>query len=60
MEKAIHWITSIAAAGLIVLLLEKLLPASMARTGLISIGGLAGILWSNFIEWPLKAWARDN
>ena len=57
MKKAVHWIVSIAAAGLIVFVLEKLLPAGIPRGWLISIGGLAGILWNNFIDRPLKAWA---
>jgi hypothetical protein len=60
MRKAMHWIASIAAAGLIVFLLERLLPVGITRGWLIAIGGLAGILWSYFIDWPLKAWAQDR
>jgi hypothetical protein len=60
MRKAAHWIASIAAAGLIVFLLEKLLPAGMPRVWLLAIGGLAGILWCYFVDWPLKAWSQDR
>jgi hypothetical protein len=60
MRKAVHWIASIAAAGLIVFLLEMLLPVGITRVWLIAIGGLAGILWSNFVDRPLKSWAQDR
>jgi len=60
MKKAVHWIASSAAAGLIFFLLEKLLPADITRGWLIAIGGLAGILWSNLIDWPLKTWSQDR
>jgi hypothetical protein len=59
MRTAIHWIASIAAAGLIVFVLLKLLAADMARHWVIAIGGLAGILWSKFVDSPLKAWAQE-
>ena len=44
MRTAVHWIASIAAAGLIIFLLEKFLPASIARVWLIAISGLAGVV----------------
>ena len=59
MKNVVHWTASIAAAGLIVFLLLKVLPADMARHWMIAIGGLAGILWSKFIDIPLKAWAQE-
>ena len=60
MRKAVHWIASIAAAGLIVFLLERFLPATITRVCLIAIGGLAGMLWWNFVDRPLKAGARGT
>jgi len=53
MKSAVHWIASIAAAGLIVFLLLKVLPADMARHWVIAISGVAGILWYIFIDRPL-------
>jgi peptidoglycan/LPS O-acetylase OafA/YrhL len=58
MRSTIHWIVSIAAAGVIGVALQKLLPADMARTWVIAISGVAGILWYIFIDRPLKAWAQ--
>jgi len=60
MRNAVHWIVAIAAAGLIVFTLLKLLPPDLARHWVIAIGGLAGILWSKFIDSPLKAWAQEQ
>ena len=60
MRKAVHWIVSPAAAGLIFVVLEMLLPVGITRGWLIAIGGLAGIVWSNLVDWPLKAWAQDR
>jgi hypothetical protein len=59
MKIAVHWIASIAAAGLIIFALLKLLPADMARHSMIAIGSLGGNLWSKFIDSPLKAWALE-
>jgi hypothetical protein len=59
MKNVVHWIASIGAAGLIIFALLKLLPADMARHWVIAIGGLCGILWSKFIDGPLKAWAQE-
>jgi hypothetical protein len=56
----VHWIASIAGAGVILFLLVKFLPAEMSRLWLITISGLAGILWCYFIDLPLKAWAQDR
>jgi len=60
MRKSVHWIASIAAAGLIAFLLERFLPAGTTRIWLLAIGGFAGILWANLIDRPLKAWAQDH
>jgi hypothetical protein len=60
MKKAMHWIASSAAAGLIFFVLDRFLPADLTRGWLIAIGGLAGILWCNFVDWPLKAWSQDR
>jgi len=57
MKSTVHWIASIAAAAVIGVALQRWLPADMARTWVIAIAGLAGILWSKFIDEPLKAWA---
>ena len=54
MRNAVHWIVAIAAAGLIVFTLLKLLPPDLARHWVIAIGGLAGILWSKFIDSPKR------
>jgi hypothetical protein len=59
MRPVIHWIVSIAAAGVIVFSLLKLLPTDMARHWVIAIAGSAGILWYIFIDRPLKAWAQE-
>ena len=60
MRKVVHWIASIAAAALIVFLLEKFLPTDITRLWLIAISGLAGTLWTNLVDLPLKAWARGR
>jgi hypothetical protein len=58
MRRAVHWVASIAAAGLVVFLLEKYLPANITRVWLLAVGGVAGIFWFIFIDRPLKVWAR--
>jgi hypothetical protein len=58
MKNVVHWIASIAAAGLIIFLLLKALPSGMARHWVIAISGVAGIFWYIFIDRPLKAWAQ--
>jgi len=44
MGPVVHWIVSIAAAGVIVFSLLKLLPTDMARHWVIAIAGPGGIL----------------
>ena len=60
MKKAVHWVASIAAAGLIVFVLDKLLPPDITHVWLMAIGGLSGILWFIFVDRPLKALAQNS
>ena len=52
-----HWALAILAAAAMQRGLDFFLPLDTSRLVLITLGGLAGIIWSELIDDPLKRWA---